>query len=351
MLKCKMHRCVGICGEPRITVCPHCEHDQFLRQLQISPAYSDKQVYVQLPCGHIFTVEDMDEHVHPKAECEVSLLQCPVCSSPLSCSYRYGDAMKKSLHDVNAVKRAIDAKSRNKDCLLRMYSDAGKGVNSEHVSEAGPPQLHKSFMIALRKVCKTEPSTEEEFLLFLIVKLFQFVQQYSLSELADEIVENLRAWLLEHLDAPKLSFQIIYDLLSSYYRLCLEVMMAGQARSVLASKLFEKLKRDPHSRLSSKEFEQLSQKLDEHFGETLLAEVKCFQPMIKNGTWMKCIAGHYYCIPATRTDLKYLKSNCFQCCGGEYLFFYLKMLALYKFIYRFFHQVNCRCSIMLPQIF
>ena len=118
MLKCKRHRCIGLCGEPCINTCPICDPDRCLNLLKMSPTYSDKQVYIQLPCDHIFTVVDMDSHVHPKPECEVGPLQCPACFTPLSCSYRYGNAMKKSLHDIDAVKRIMETRRRAKiSCL------------------------------------------------------------------------------------------------------------------------------------------------------------------------------------------------------------------------------------------
>ena len=146
MLKCKHHRCMGLCGEPCINTCPICEPDRFLNLLKMSPTYSDKQVYIQLPCDHIFTVVDMDSHVHPKPECEVGPLQCPACFTSLSCSYRYGNAMKKSLHDIDAVKRIMETRRRNKDFLLRMYSDAKKELQKPQIREVCPPQLYQTVL-------------------------------------------------------------------------------------------------------------------------------------------------------------------------------------------------------------
>ena len=100
------HKCVGLCGEPCISVCPECDKDAFLKQLKLS----DYPVgtFIQLPCGHIFPIRRMDDYVDSHPRSKVTPLQCPECSSPLNCSYRYGNSMKTSLLHVDAVRRKID---------------------------------------------------------------------------------------------------------------------------------------------------------------------------------------------------------------------------------------------------
>ena len=96
------HQCVALCGEPCIKICQECDEKVFFEQLKSSVSKS----YTQLPCGHIFSVQDMDRHVHQERK-SVSPLLCPDCSSPLSTSGRYGNQMKESLHHVQAVRTIL----------------------------------------------------------------------------------------------------------------------------------------------------------------------------------------------------------------------------------------------------
>ena len=312
ILNCKQHRCIGLCGEPCINICPHCEHSKF--KLKSSSPYSDKQVYIQLPCEHIFTVEEMDRHVYSRDDSVVGLLLCPTCLTPLSCSHRYGNEMKRALKDIVAVKTEIDEKKSNKKQLVVMYKEAKQDPQFE-ITKMCNRSLYRSFLIALKILASESTSEEEEFLLFLFIKLFQYSQQSGISQNSLAILSNLINFLDTHLGAPKISFQVIHDLLSEFYRLYLQI--TDQLAVLSTDKVVHRLCNNPHSRVSTREFEQLLVMLSDDQGKKLLAEVNLFYPRILNGVWMKCMAGHYYCLPSTRSDFQLLRARCCQCSKGE----------------------------------
>ncbi len=108
-LKCG-HQCFGVCGEPCLSICPLCPKGRkaFMKQLKETKEFKEDTVYVQLGCNHIFPVEYLDAYVTPKPveDVVVGPKKCPVteCNHWISTSYRYGNAMKRSLQDVQAVR-------------------------------------------------------------------------------------------------------------------------------------------------------------------------------------------------------------------------------------------------------
>ena len=105
------HQCFGVCGEECLTLCPECQPDKFMKKLRFTKEFKQEELYIQLPCGHIFTVEYMDAFVCPQTTGNilVSPIQCPdpKCKQPIGSCLRYGNATKQSLHDINAVRQVL----------------------------------------------------------------------------------------------------------------------------------------------------------------------------------------------------------------------------------------------------
>ena len=324
MMQCGRHRCIGLCGERCITVCPHCNSSQFRHHLTLSDTYSEGEAYIQLSCGHIVTVTNMDNFVDDQLlRNDFCLLQCPnsTCHKPLSSSYRYGNVVKRSFKDISSIVQIIGIKSGNYDDLFEVYLETGKVLEQPHIKEYCPKELHFTFNKGMKKVCETQrPLREDElFVLFLIAKLIRFYthQQYLLSDTAAFIVGNLERWLKKNLTRPKLSVQVIYDVLSEYYRLHLDVMMTSLPRPPVSQVMDMIVKKDPHSRISGKDFVTYSKLLGIREFE-ILTELDQFQPRIKIGNWKKCTNGHLYCVPAVTSNCDNLKVCCPQCEGKIY---------------------------------
>ena len=59
--------------------------------------------YLQLDCGHILPVEEMDEWMIRERGNDVELIQCPRCSMTISFSFRYGNIIKRRLKSYESV--------------------------------------------------------------------------------------------------------------------------------------------------------------------------------------------------------------------------------------------------------
>jgi len=112
------HQCFGVCGEKCLTLCPECQPGKFMKKLRFTE-FKRENLYIQLPCGHIFTVAYMDGFVHQETTGDtlVSPIQCPdpTCKQPIGSSLRYGNATKRSLQDINAVRQVLRAQQEQYD--------------------------------------------------------------------------------------------------------------------------------------------------------------------------------------------------------------------------------------------
>ena len=110
------HQCVGICGEPCPTICPECKSQDFSKMLRHAKKFQKDQFYVQLSCGHIFTVEFMDTFIQQKPiqGTLVGPKKCPdpKCGLWINSSFRYGNAIKLSLKDVEAVRKIVQTEQQ-----------------------------------------------------------------------------------------------------------------------------------------------------------------------------------------------------------------------------------------------
>ena len=108
-LPCR-HPCIGLCGENCPTVCGVCHRKKFSSML--ADARGSKTAptrYLQLfDCGHIIRVEEMDAWMLRELGSDVQLMLCPRCSTPIRFSYRYGNLVKRTLANIEDVKKQIE---------------------------------------------------------------------------------------------------------------------------------------------------------------------------------------------------------------------------------------------------
>ena len=339
IMKCGHHQCIGLCGEPCIDTCHECDADTFKSLLQSPGGYSARKTYTQLPCGHIFTVEDMDRHTDRTPNSVVGPLQCPKCPAPLHCSYRYGNKMKEALDHVDNLKTKINtlvnmqlnlsAEKREKlerICRLQTiaFTEAPGAVKQSLIS---PTRLLLNKLEKLRGFLPVKRN--EGFLLLLLAKVLQFafsgtepvgVYQSMLSSLVSLIkVRNIQ-----------LSFQTIRDLTSEVYRLCAitKFSLCQQGASLrFGHPMILKKCEHPHSRIPKDDFLFQAKPLDTKVpntgrsselkltilesSEDLIRDMECFYPIILSGCWMKCSLNHYYCIPVCKSGS--LRVQCPEC--------------------------------------
>ena len=315
------HRCVGLCGEPCISLCPLCNHDQFASQHRLSKPFSYQYRYIQLPCGHIFNVTEMDKFVE-SPHTEVGPICCPVCSSPVSTSYRYGNLAKEALHHVEAVssiiKQTIPSDSGN---VLHFFSKIGARISNTMLRSINVPSLTRCVSHLPVMLNRRTFSSEETFLLFLLAQILEDVLAQSIrTETMCSIIDNICGWLFTLLKSPTLSYQTITDLTSEYFRFVLE-LKNNCIKHVETTKMLDDVGRDSKLRISRKMFLHHSKILENlhrkgipyKATEVILSSMESFLPVVRNGSWRRCKGGHYYCIPVSRQGS--LEVVCRECLG------------------------------------
>ena len=331
------HPCIGLCGEPCIDTCPLCDPERFVSQLVTPGSYSVKQAYTQLPCGHIFTVHDMDKRAADRPSSVVGPLQCPECSSPLSCSFRYGNLVKKSLLHVEAVKLKVNGSAHlsaeEKDQLNRVFRFSLSNVSQQTLNDN--PDVFKPLQCMLNLKTKLSDPTgivsrEEGFVFLLLTKVFA----YSCSDIQSfGEYQDMLTTLLAMIDRNKvhqLSFQVCQDLISELYLLCYQAKLSvcQQRFSSSVIKPLQNFLRDydnPSRRVSKRNFTAYSKQLDSKLSkkritvfestDELIRDIERFQPVIMKGRWQMCDSPspHYYCVPVCKPGI--IKMQCPECTG------------------------------------
>ena len=132
-LPCR-HPCIGLCGENCPTLCAICHSKKLSSMIgQGNFKATEATRYLQLlDCGHIVKVQEMDEWMLRDVGDNVSQIQCPRCSIPITFSYRYGNIVKRTLRNMENVKNQIretgNETTRFTRELLRKLRHPPKGI-------------------------------------------------------------------------------------------------------------------------------------------------------------------------------------------------------------------------------
>ena len=132
-LPCR-HPCIGLCGENCPTVCAICHSKKLSSRIgQGNFKATETTRYLQLlDCGHIVKVQEMDEWMLQDMGGNVSQIQCPRCSIPITFSYRYGNIVKRTLRNAENVKNQISEIGNETTMftrqLLRKLRQPAKGI-------------------------------------------------------------------------------------------------------------------------------------------------------------------------------------------------------------------------------
>ena len=103
------HRCVGLCGEVCPKLCRRCDKEK-LQTIFLGNEDKPNALYIELvDCGHAFEVSDLDywmENTNDgENDYEIQLKVCPMCKTTIRRSFRYGNIIKKTLADIEEVKK------------------------------------------------------------------------------------------------------------------------------------------------------------------------------------------------------------------------------------------------------
>ena len=132
-LPCR-HPCIGLCGENCPTVCAICHAKKLLSMLgHGSDKATEASRYLQLfDCGHVVSVKEMDAWMFRERGSDVQLIRCPRCSTSITFSYRYGNIIKRTLKNIENVKKQIrelgNEKAGYSSNLLKKLRHRPKGL-------------------------------------------------------------------------------------------------------------------------------------------------------------------------------------------------------------------------------
>ncbi|XP_066288837.1 NFX1-type zinc finger-containing protein 1-like [Branchiostoma lanceolatum] len=103
--KCKKDQpCIGMCGEPCPKKCPVCDREE-VTEIFFGTEDEDDAQFVQLEdCGHVLEVSGVDQWMDT-VDKSIQLKTCPKCKTPIRRNLRYGNIIKKTLENIEKVKK------------------------------------------------------------------------------------------------------------------------------------------------------------------------------------------------------------------------------------------------------
>ena len=123
-LKCN-HPCIGLCGEKCPTLCRICDTEA-VTEIFFGEEDEPNARFIQLEdCGHIFEVSGLDQWMDQQDSgtdskaVEIQFKCCPKCKKSVRKSLRYGNIIKQTLLDIEAVKKQISGADNNSNELWK----------------------------------------------------------------------------------------------------------------------------------------------------------------------------------------------------------------------------------------
>ena len=335
ILRCG-HRCASVCGEPCLQLCPECKTKEFKKQLQMTTKKQKKrglaknQLYIQLECKHIFTVQFLDQYMGQKlmSDIPVAPKQCPSCHTNIRATYRYGNHMKRCLVDIKNVQEIVIRMSQIPDDQRHQLLEQKVFGAIPHECRYFQRSLyHRSqFLPAMKaKLEAGNPVSHEErcavHFLHNSIELRTLAAKHEIKTQSCDFLETITTKLMEYMLAKNgrcnLSHQLLHDFDREQYRVLLSIqcsivkgfllrqpsLMEDKLRSsaehavATSEHCLQRSEADPFSSVSKEGYEQQSQFLTKLYPELHCSLLPLELPPVVKGEWFKCRRGHYYCRP------------------------------------------------------
>ena len=353
VLKCG-HQCIGLCGEECPQVCRFCNKKEVCKIFFGNEDEEDARFIILKDCGHVFEVSSMDYWMEQENEKDghiIKFIECPKCKTPIRRSLRYGNIIKKTISDMEAVKRRVlEGSEVNISELQRIAESIKTQSRSWEIllitSTAVCESIEKARDNAKPNVpplLPHEKNTIENQLALLpkVVKLFQCLDSFKEQTCPFTFFKIDKTMLLteankltKFLNTSYLSPQKLTDAECELRRLfCLarvcQIQVTAQ-REKRQFSAYDQQELNNQAELLLKcgyDSSQISIELQEHIDQLLerltqvysiggltkkerLDIVKAMSD-IKKGAWYKCPNGHYYCIGDCGGANQ--ESNCPEC--------------------------------------
>ena len=353
ILRCG-HQCIGLCGEECPKLCRFCNEEEVC-EIFFGNEDEEGAQFIQLKdCGHIFEVSGMDywmEQENEKDSHVIKFIECPKCKTPIRRSLRYGNIIKKTISDMEAVKRRVLEGSEVNISELQRTAESIKTQSYSWeilfiTSTAVCESIKKAIDNAKPNVPPLLPhkkNTIENQLALLpkVVKLFEcldsFKEQicpFTFFKIDKTMLLTEANKLTNFLNTSYLSPQKLTDAecelrrLFCLARVCQIQMTALREKQQFSSNDQQELNDQAELLLKCGcDSPQVTTELQEHIDQLLerltrayniggltererLDVVKAMSD-IKKGAWYKCPNGHIYCISDCGGAM--VESNCPEC--------------------------------------
>ena len=288
------------------------------------------QVLFELGCGHIFTVKYLDDYFKTTD------------SAVKPIGSRYGNAVKKAMADVSSVETRV----MQNTCVLQhereelSHAELWQGHIQNLSFWKEPVYGYKSYkyMLVLKKrLNRGNPVTARESCLIRFVNTFSTLNKnlgsyfIECDSIMNSIIKALLVPKMHVSPSYYLSWQLLQDIMSEMYRLALSPQctiakshlppinieggeMSRPEQVVTSVELFIQSLYPLKDRIMEKEYEQNFCQLSTAFPAAPDVHVETPRfPAVVKGTWLKCIAGHYYCLPPFHGSGPRADTSCPKC--------------------------------------
>ena len=286
LLPCR-HYCPGLCGEKCPLTCMTCSPRKFKDRAtglgKKTPPINHQ--YIQLDCGHLFTVRYLDEWLYgrPREGKLVTLPQCPTCYQPMTNVKRYWSLTKQRVNDIQSVKAKGSAN------VLTSYFDEVLDI----------VVVLNTDIWKIRKMRRTLTSTAEGACLTNMLYFFDQLGDPKNVKLILDIIMNFNGRMSEHLFSDLASELYRVHLLSSVTSLETIAAEITQPKKAFGSakELLKQMDGDHNLRLSEDKYLSCLdglKRLDPRNSMMLRMEFDLTKPLVTKGEWYKCSRGHLY---------------------------------------------------------
>ena len=334
------HQCIGLCGEDCPSLCRICDKEEVC-EIFFGTEDEEDACFIQLKdCKHIFEITGMDQWMSQQQEKEdshiVKFIECPKCKTPIRRSLRYGNSIKKTIHDMEEVKRMKLKEVKMNAAELRRMANLVEKETRKHrfvqpVCKGICDHIDNVLVSAKPNVpplLPHEANTIENKLILLpkIAKLFEcldvintpscqflscVVQTAPLAKQAVSLVDFLKAIYLspQQINDAQCELRRLFCLA----RFCQLKYVAKKDKCAINSTDERELESwvlfymqcGMKYRQATQEDQQNSDKILERIrrdysiggiSESERLQIVKAMPGIQKGAWYKCPKGHIYCI-------------------------------------------------------
>ena len=293
------HKCIGVCGEPCPNVCDICDEEKF-SQLYVSLNRFKTKCntrYIQLDCGHLFKVTELDPWIDAQSKCS-QLISCPKCERIIHFYHRYGNSIRRANEKVDEIcfniHSRVEAVKFNSDEIHGLSALVGNSLECESTSSC-IKYIKKTFDL-LQDLLESAQGNllAEECLATLIVFLAQNIETLSLQTIQDVTCEQRRIalWIMVCQLSDKTLDPVDVSTIKQ-----IENFITKSAYVHHNKRLFPQQAKILYTKLSKIAKKHKVVLLDQKYILTPML------PVMYTGKWRECHEGHFYCIPQPPPDI------------------------------------------------